>query len=631
MIAGILPSCMGPFASVWGGGPSESPAVPLRCHPSVSQSWSMHPWMRFLCWFPLAVHVVSVQLLLATLPSAACHFSIPEWAFGFESEFRLPVSVLQPNVSRASLAAALRSRYNVSVYAAESHHSKPDPAQRTAWKVVHDICNVCHATGPPGHVMFELVSPKLLGPTGLDNVGRVLTAMDALGARLDVALGLHVHVDGTRISAPMLQNILCCYVAFEPLVEEFVGAPFRGDQKWYKSNRISVMGSGTLAAAFQRIRACDSMACVQAVGNPPRAVQGSHDRAHTLRRYHKLNILINDTHRHGRKTVEFRQYGPSKDPQEVQAWIAFCVAFVARASALRCDDFPAFGFEELFSRVIRDEALRGWFRGARERFAEPRVRFLPGNGPAEPSRCDPFRRWNAPGPFAEARYWESATPRESNCRDWPEAVSEGGVLTRPVWPCKATGPAPPALGVADVQQVHPFFPDQLYTLPWGDRRCMLRNVAGLLLHTRQSSWVSQGFDPTNSVMSARGAFGFRNLTNARACPGGGACHSDEAVHQLRWLLHQLLPRPRDDLVLGQRVMRFKQRLEQGAATAQELWSMNSELPETIPLEATLQPFELIRDTVRRGRVDVRVRDGRPWVRDPLYASVQREGDAEDSP
>ena len=87
-------------------------------------------------------------------------------------------------------------------------------------------------------------------------------------------------------------------------------------------------------------------------------------------RYHKVNLqnLVS-----GRQpTIEFRQHSATSNSRKVNSWVRLCIALVtnsarlASPSAFRKDRDLDFQFGALFQYVIKDRALREYYRNRRE-------------------------------------------------------------------------------------------------------------------------------------------------------------------------------------------------------------------------------------------------------------------------
>jgi Putative amidoligase enzyme len=90
-------------------------------------------------------------------------------------------------------------------------------------------------------------------------------------------------------------------------------------------------------------------------------------------RYHKLNLQNLVTGR--QPTIEFRQHSATANSRKVNSWVRFCITLVNNSAQLaapkpfrRGRDLD-FQFNALFQFVVKDRALREYYRGRREDFA----------------------------------------------------------------------------------------------------------------------------------------------------------------------------------------------------------------------------------------------------------------------
>lgn len=87
-------------------------------------------------------------------------------------------------------------------------------------------------------------------------------------------------------------------------------------------------------------------------------------------RYYKVNLQNLVTGR--QPTIEFRQHSATSNSRKVNSWVRFCVTLVnnsaklASPSEFREDRDLDYQFDALFQFVIKDRALREYYRGRRE-------------------------------------------------------------------------------------------------------------------------------------------------------------------------------------------------------------------------------------------------------------------------
>ena len=110
-------------------------------------------------------------------------------------------------ISREQALSAMRA-VGVEVQSEQYNH-----ATRPHWKLVSD------ASVAGG---FEVVSPVLNGEAGLEELRRVATALDDMGATANRTCGLHVHIDAHGLTVDALRAIVRRYAAYEHEIDTFM-------------------------------------------------------------------------------------------------------------------------------------------------------------------------------------------------------------------------------------------------------------------------------------------------------------------------------------------------------------------------------------------------------------------------
>lgn len=164
------------------------------------------------------------------------------------------------------------------------------------WKIV-----------PDGSVSdgFEVVSPKLHGNEGLEQVRKVADALVRKGARIARDCGFHVHVDAANLNALTLYNIVKRYAAFETEIDAFMPPSRRGGSNSYCRQSSYFLRDLTMPEANSEVRTLLR-----------RMTQDD--------RYYKVNLMA--YLRHG--TVEFRHHSGTVSANKMIPWIIFCINFV---------------------------------------------------------------------------------------------------------------------------------------------------------------------------------------------------------------------------------------------------------------------------------------------------------------
>ena len=290
--------------------------------------------------------------------------------FGIELELT-SATHLEPR----TIAAWLQRKYKLLVDVKTDNYSS-GRATSENWKLVHDSSIQCSSNFPNCNT-FELVSPILESGYGLANVSKVLKACGNLepqtGLKVNKTMGFHVHVDVSKFTHDQLRKICQQYIKYEDVMDSFMPPSRRTgsaeSNRFFKSNRTSVAASvGSSSRAGPTNKACHD------------ALERCHDiRTLALlmnrdNRYYKLNMENLVTRR--QPTIEFRQHSATAQYDKVGAWVRFCVAFcynsarLAAPTPFREGKSPQEKFDALFQYVIKDRALRDFYRKRRAALAQ---------------------------------------------------------------------------------------------------------------------------------------------------------------------------------------------------------------------------------------------------------------------
>lgn len=218
--------------------------------------------------------------------------------FGIEIECLFPVRLTQAHIAQALSTAGIPTE--VEMY----NHSR-----RGHWKIVTD-----GSLSPnSGTSAYEVVSPVLTGATGLEQIAKVCTTLNGLGAIVNRSCGFHVHVGVSNDldNVHFFRRLVRLYKQHMPLIEQVL-APSRRQA----ANHYCRDFRHHTEAALENCRtAADVMNLVN--GSEPRGD-----------RYYKLNLNAYFRHR----TVEFRQHQGTLDAQKATMWTRFCLKLVAAAA-----------------------------------------------------------------------------------------------------------------------------------------------------------------------------------------------------------------------------------------------------------------------------------------------------------
>ncbi|GKY96023.1 hypothetical protein MPSEU_000562800 [Mayamaea pseudoterrestris] len=278
--------------------------------------------------------------------------------FGVELELTAPV-----HISPSYLANELSQSTHLNVDAIDSYgHGR---ATSTNWKIVPDSSIMCGPSLPDCNTL-ELVSPILCGGEGLSQINALLRSILNIrpGLKVNKSMGFHVHVDVSSLSHEQLVKVCQNFVKYEAAMDSLMPASRRTGSpqcdEFFASNRRSVSRNNLLTnrQCLTGLAACaDLHSLIDMMNNG-----GS--------RYYKLNLQNLRTGR--QPTIEFRQHSGTMNYAKVSAWVRFCLAFVTNSAKLRAP--KAFKssrslddqLEALFQFVIKDRALRNYYRGRRD-------------------------------------------------------------------------------------------------------------------------------------------------------------------------------------------------------------------------------------------------------------------------
>ncbi|KAL3765554.1 hypothetical protein ACHAWU_003095 [Discostella pseudostelligera] len=187
---------------------------------------------------------------------------------------------------------------------------------------------------------------------------------------------LYVQVDVTTLSIQQIVKVCQNFVKYEDAMDSFMPWQHREDRSEYcRSNKQAVEGT-TNKQRNQRISKCETMEDLLKCFNP---MEEHHYKLH-LRRIGMGNatpdVITNDatTTTSPKRAIEFRQHASPKDKTAMTHWIRFCSAFVRNSSRLRSPSALKSTtsldeeFELLFEYVVKDRALRNYYRMRRDDF-----------------------------------------------------------------------------------------------------------------------------------------------------------------------------------------------------------------------------------------------------------------------
>lgn len=164
---------------------------------------------------------------------------------------------------------------------------------RNHWKIVTDSSVTGNA--------LELVSPILKGRDGLNQLEKVLKALNEVGGKVDKTCGIHVHHGVDDYTADNMKNLFVTVLKFEDVLDSFVPESRRRDNNRY-CHSISSVFYGNKEKTIARLMGATSFSDLESI---------------LYDRYLKLNYQA--YLRHG--TIEFRQHAGSTDFEKISNWV----------------------------------------------------------------------------------------------------------------------------------------------------------------------------------------------------------------------------------------------------------------------------------------------------------------------
>lgn len=150
-----------------------------------------------------------------------------------------------------------------------------------------------------GENPVECVTPVLKGNRGFNSLKACCDSLAAIGARVNMSTGLHIHVGG-EITEKQYCNTFVNYLCLEDIIDRFMAqsrrnngycAPLRG-------HKFSILGARTIQEMYD-------------------VFNGD--------RYYKVNVDSWSRHH----TIEFRQHQGSVSYEKIAMWAKFCLKLVA--------------------------------------------------------------------------------------------------------------------------------------------------------------------------------------------------------------------------------------------------------------------------------------------------------------
>lgn len=205
--------------------------------------------------------------------------------FCFSRSFGIEIEAY--GVQRSVLREALREAGVPTESETYNHAARPH------WKIVSD-------GSLSGTDTFEIVSPILHGETGLQELQKVCTVLERLGAKVNKSCGMHLHFGAADFTMQTWKNLVYNYASLEETIDGWMPESRRASNNQYCR---TLRQDGWEAKI-------NSATTLQKLAN----------NLTSRSRYFKLNMESYWRH----KTVEFRQHGGTIEFEKIANWIDFC-------------------------------------------------------------------------------------------------------------------------------------------------------------------------------------------------------------------------------------------------------------------------------------------------------------------
>jgi hypothetical protein len=158
--------------------------------------------------------------------------------FGIELELST-----SSNISTRDVAAVIRTKGGADVVDLMNDYAAAR-SRDDVWVLMQDGSLACSRHDPDCN-KFELKSPILRGQSGLEEVDRVMQALEEIQSSISVnaSMGFHVHINVQRINRYALTNVAQNYIKYEQAMDSFMPPSRRaGNNMYCKSNKAAVGG-----------------------------------------------------------------------------------------------------------------------------------------------------------------------------------------------------------------------------------------------------------------------------------------------------------------------------------------------------------------------------------------------------
>lgn len=214
--------------------------------------------------------------------------NLNNFSFSFNRTFGVEIEYF--GVTKQRMLTALRNEGVNVEYEGYTHRTT------NHWKIVTD-------SSVSGNNSFELVSPILNGPEGINQLKNVCKAFNKVKAKVNKSCGLHVHFGAQDFDLNSFKNIALNYVNLETTIDNFMPLSRRKNNNQYCRSITTI--ARTKTASISKIKGANTISDFMSVFGT---------------RYLKLNVK--SFQRHG--TLEFRHHSGTTTFSKIKNWIYFC-------------------------------------------------------------------------------------------------------------------------------------------------------------------------------------------------------------------------------------------------------------------------------------------------------------------
>ena len=186
------------------------------------------------------------------------------------------------------------------------------------WSIITDSSIHCGE----GEQDIEVKSPILKGLEGLEEVKKVVQAMQEYGVKVNSSTGLHVHHCARDLKPKAFTNLVKLYSFYEGVIDSMLPRSRRGNQNGMISSVNSTFNSDSSEALCSYIE--EEVETEEILNTENRFAHSLLADKSSSDRYCKLNIMAFNKY----KTVEFRHHSGTVDYKKVIAWIELTQNFI---------------------------------------------------------------------------------------------------------------------------------------------------------------------------------------------------------------------------------------------------------------------------------------------------------------